>query len=76
MRRFLLSVPTGLLVVVALLTALLLPVTTIAIVDMELPGDDGATTIAELRRVQPDIRILVVSGHDDRRYILAALETG
>lgn len=48
----------------------------LAIVDMEMPGPDGASTIAELRQVQPDLRVLVVSGHDDRRYVLAALEAG
>lgn len=48
----------------------------IAIVDMELPGPDGAATIAELRKKQPALKILVVSGHDDRGHVLAALEAG
>ena len=48
----------------------------VAIVDMEMPGKSGPVTIAELRRVDPQLRILVVSGHDDRRHVLAALEAG
>ncbi|MEM9489568.1 MAG: response regulator [Myxococcota bacterium] len=48
----------------------------VAIVDMEMPGSDGAETIVELRARQADLKILVVSGHDDRRYVLAALEAG
>ncbi|MCG8423267.1 MAG: response regulator transcription factor [Proteobacteria bacterium] len=47
-----------------------------AIVDMELPGTDGATLTAELRGRYPDLKVLIVSGHDDRRYILSALEAG
>ena len=48
----------------------------VAIVDMELPGMDGASIIAKLRDLEPEIRVLAVSGHADRRYVLSALESG
>src|SRR5437868_1916436 len=48
----------------------------IAIVDMEMPGMDGAALIGELRRVMPEIRILVVSGYGDRNHVMAAIEAG
>lgn len=48
----------------------------VAIVDMEMPGAGGATTIATLRSRDPNLRVLVVSGHDDPRRVLAALEAG
>lgn len=48
----------------------------LAVVDMELPGINGADTIARLRGMRPDLKILVVSGHTDRRYVLSALESG
>jgi len=48
----------------------------VAIVDMEMPGKDGPATIEALREYDPDLRVLVVSGHDDRRRVLAALEAG
>lgn len=48
----------------------------VAIVDMEMPGMDGASLIGELRRVTPGIRVLVVSGHDDRNHVMAAFEAG
>jgi DNA-binding NarL/FixJ family response regulator len=48
----------------------------IAIVDMEMPGMDGAALIGELRRVMPEIRVLVVSGYGDRNHVMAAIEAG
>jgi DNA-binding NarL/FixJ family response regulator len=48
----------------------------VAIVDMEMPGRGGAATIASLRALEPGLRILVVSGYDDRRRVMAALEAG
>jgi DNA-binding NarL/FixJ family response regulator len=48
----------------------------VAIVDMEMPGSSGPETIERLRVVRPLLRVLVVSGHDDRRHVLAALESG
>jgi DNA-binding NarL/FixJ family response regulator len=48
----------------------------VAIVDMEMPGRNGAATIADLRALDPRLRVLVVSGYDDRRHVMAALEAG
>lgn len=48
----------------------------IAIVDMEMPGKNGASTIDSLRSIDPNLRILVVSGYDDRRHVLSALDAG
>lgn len=56
--------------------ALTLAAYDIAIVDMEMPGMDGAALIGELRRVVPEIRVLVVSGYGDRNHVMAAIEAG
>lgn len=48
----------------------------VAIVDLELAGESGITTIAALRQINPHLRVLVVSGYDDRRHVLSALEAG
>jgi len=48
----------------------------IAIVDMEMPEGSGPTLIGNLRQVDPELRVLVVSGYDDRRHVLAALDAG
>ena len=48
----------------------------VAIVDMEMPGKSGAATIADLRAIAPELRVLVVSGYDDRRRVLAAFDAG
>jgi|GEM_PF-3262013 len=48
----------------------------VALVDLEMPGMDGAATIESLRAVAPELRVLVVSGYDDRRHVMAALDAG
>jgi DNA-binding NarL/FixJ family response regulator len=48
----------------------------VALVDLEMPGMSGTEVIALLRRIEPQLRVLVVSGHDDRRHVLAALAAG
>lgn len=48
----------------------------VAIVDMEMPDTSGETAIASLRRLRPDLGILVVSGYSDRRHVLAAFDAG
>lgn len=58
------------------LTAMATEAFDIAIVDLELPGRTGAQTIASLRALNPHLRILVVSGYDDRRHVMDALEAG
>ncbi|HUH04138.1 MAG TPA: response regulator [Kofleriaceae bacterium] len=48
----------------------------VAIVDLELGGESGTAAIGALRQINPHLRVLVVSGYDDRRHVLAALEAG
>jgi DNA-binding NarL/FixJ family response regulator len=48
----------------------------VAIIDMEMPGRGGPDTITALRAIDPHLRVLVVSGHDDRRHVMAAFEAG
>lgn len=48
----------------------------VALVDLEMPGLCGPELIAALRILAPELRVLVVSGHDDRRHVLEALDAG
>jgi DNA-binding NarL/FixJ family response regulator len=48
----------------------------VALVDLELPGMSGADAITAMRRLAPQLRVLVVSGHDDRKHVLAAFAAG
>jgi DNA-binding NarL/FixJ family response regulator len=48
----------------------------LAIVDISLPGKDGITLTRELRRQYPDLKILIVTGHDPEAYEKAAREAG
>jgi DNA-binding NarL/FixJ family response regulator len=48
----------------------------VALVDLSMPGTDGMTTLRLLRRDHPDLRLLVVSGYDDRPHVIGAVAAG
>lgn len=48
----------------------------VAIVDLDMPGMSGLALISELRRFVPGLRLLVVSGFDDRRHVVDAFCAG
>ena len=48
----------------------------IAIVDLTLRDDDGLTLVATIARTYPDVRVLVLSGHDERLYADRSLRAG
>jgi two-component system, NarL family, nitrate/nitrite response regulator NarL len=48
----------------------------LALVDLHLPDPGGVRTILAIRRANPDVRIIAVSGVDDRPLALAALRHG
>jgi DNA-binding NarL/FixJ family response regulator len=48
----------------------------VVLLDLEMPGTRGAAAIAAVRELCPGTRVLVVSGHDDPRHVIAALEGG
>jgi len=66
------SVPSG----EAAVEALALSGYDIALVDMEMPGMGGAEAIERMREVTPDLRVLVVSGYEDRKHVMSAFEAG
>jgi len=45
-------------------------------VDISLPGMDGITLSRELRKRYPDLKILMVTGHDKEAYESASVEAG
>lgn len=48
----------------------------IALVDLQMEGMSGAETLRALREMDGKMRLLVVSGCDDREHVLEALEAG
>jgi len=48
----------------------------IAIVDLSLPGVNGVELIKRLRSLDPDVKVLVVSAHDEALYAERALRAG
>jgi len=48
----------------------------VALVDVRMPGGGGLRAIREIRRLSPETRCLVYSGHADEETILESLEAG
>ena len=48
----------------------------VAIMDLSMPGTDGIRAIGEIKRRQPETRMVVLTLHHDERHIHAALAAG
>ncbi|WP_405365654.1 response regulator [Kitasatospora sp. NBC_00039] len=48
----------------------------VAVLDLQMPGLDGIEVATELRRVLPDCRTMIVTGHGRPGYLKRALEVG
>jgi DNA-binding NarL/FixJ family response regulator len=48
----------------------------VVLMDLRMPEMEGSTAIAELRRVRPDVRILVLTNYESDEDILGALRAG
>ena len=46
------------------------------ITDIELPGTDGIAMAAELMREHPDLKVLVISAHDEPALVALAADSG
>jgi DNA-binding NarL/FixJ family response regulator len=48
----------------------------VVLMDLRMPEMEGTKAIAELRRIQPDLRILVLTNYESDEYIFRALQAG
>ncbi|MFI5528829.1 response regulator [Kitasatospora sp. NPDC051853] len=48
----------------------------VAVLDLQMPGMDGIEVATELRRVLPECRTMIVTGHGRPGYLKRALEVG
>jgi two-component system response regulator DesR len=48
----------------------------VALLDVEMPGTDGITATAELRRAAPDVRVIIVTTFGRPGYLRRALQAG
>src|SRR5260221_1248929 len=48
----------------------------VAVVDFQLPDGDGATLAARIREVSPNTQIVILTGLNDHRVAVAAIEAG
>jgi DNA-binding NarL/FixJ family response regulator len=48
----------------------------VVLMDLRMPEMEGAEAIKELRRINPDIRVLVLTNYEEVEYIFRALQAG
>lgn len=48
----------------------------LVVADISLPGRSGLDLIQDIRRVKPELPVLVISGHPEKDYALRALKLG
>jgi two-component system, NarL family, invasion response regulator UvrY len=48
----------------------------LVLLDLSLPGRGGLEVIADIRHAFPDVRVLVVSTHDEAQYAVRAIRAG
>jgi DNA-binding NarL/FixJ family response regulator len=46
------------------------------LLDISMPGLGGLEVLAELQRERPDLKVIIVSQHTDRAYVMRALKLG
>lgn len=48
----------------------------VILMDLVMPGEDGTTAIAELKRCSPEVKIIVLTTFDDEQKFQAAMQAG
>ncbi|SFW63579.1 response regulator [Chitinophaga sancti] len=48
----------------------------VILLDISLPGESGIQGMQELRRVYPEAKIIVLSGHDGKHYVIESIRNG
>ncbi|WP_343704428.1 response regulator transcription factor [Chitinophaga sp.] len=46
------------------------------LLDISLPGESGISGMEEIKRVYPDAKIIILSGHDGKQYVIESIMKG
>lgn len=48
----------------------------LAVIDLQMPGDDGLSLLQQLKGRSPDLRIVMLTASDDSEHLLQAIQSG
>ncbi len=48
----------------------------IAIIDVKLPEKDGISALKDIRKLYPDLEVIMISGHGDMEMVISAMRAG
>jgi len=48
----------------------------VVLLDISMPGENGAYTLSEMKRSRPDLPVLILSGHSEQQFAVSLLRAG
>ncbi len=48
----------------------------VALLDISMPGKSGIEVLKELKEIRPDLPVLILSGHQEKEFVINAIKAG